>query len=154
MHGSELIFCFFPDRTEWVGFHKIPDFSCSCCVKRMFYSAFVWKCTHMCKHRFGVQLLENPSLCRSTPPPHNWGFKVARFWHRFHSKLTKKKVQKTSLCKLKVKNLFFFVRFKRPPPGGFTSQLWWTHNREKKTTYLNFSPLFFLNLRFVIKKKQ
>ncbi len=29
---------FFPDRTE---FPKIPDFSCSHCVKRVFYSAFV-----------------------------------------------------------------------------------------------------------------
>jgi hypothetical protein len=25
-------------------------------VKRVFYSAFVWKWTYMCKHRFGVQL--------------------------------------------------------------------------------------------------
>ena len=47
-------------------FHKISDFSCSRCVKRVFYSAFVWKCTYMCKHRFGVQLLQNPPLCSST----------------------------------------------------------------------------------------
>ncbi len=54
MHGSELITkcqkVFFSNRTEWCSFHKIPDFSCSCCVKRVFYSAFVWKCTGMCKH--------------------------------------------------------------------------------------------------------
>ncbi len=36
---------------------------CSRCVKRVFYSAFVRKCTDMCKHRFGVQLLQNPPLC-------------------------------------------------------------------------------------------
>jgi hypothetical protein len=35
-------------------------------MKRVFYSAFVWKCTDLCKHRFGVQLLQNPSLCSST----------------------------------------------------------------------------------------
>ncbi len=35
-------------------------------MKRLFYSAFVWKCTDMCKHRFGVQLLQNPPLCRSS----------------------------------------------------------------------------------------
>jgi hypothetical protein len=58
--------CLFSDRNEWCSFHKIPDFSCSHCVKIAFYSAFVWKCIDMCKHRFGVQLLENPPLCRST----------------------------------------------------------------------------------------
>ncbi len=36
------------------------------CVKSVFYSAFVRKCTDMCKHRFVVQLLQNPPLCRST----------------------------------------------------------------------------------------
>ncbi len=36
------------------------------CVKRVFYSAFFRKCTIMCKHRFGVQLLQNPPLCSST----------------------------------------------------------------------------------------
>jgi hypothetical protein len=36
------------------------------CVKRVFYSAFVRKCTYMCKHRFGVQLLQHPPLCSST----------------------------------------------------------------------------------------
>ncbi len=61
--------CFFPDREEWCRFHKIPDFSCCHCVKRVFYSAIVWKCTDMCKHRFGVQLLQNPPLCSST---HCW----------------------------------------------------------------------------------
>jgi hypothetical protein len=35
-------------------------------VKRVFYSAFVRKCPDMCKHRFGVQLLQNPLLCSST----------------------------------------------------------------------------------------
>jgi hypothetical protein len=30
------------------------------------YRSFVWKCTHMCKHRIGVQLLQNPPLCIST----------------------------------------------------------------------------------------
>ncbi len=41
-------------------------------MTRVFYSAFVWKCTYVCKHRFGVQLLQNPPLCSSTvvPPPH------------------------------------------------------------------------------------
>jgi hypothetical protein len=36
------------------------------CVKGVFYSAFVRKCTNKCKHRFGVQLLQNPPLCSST----------------------------------------------------------------------------------------
>jgi hypothetical protein len=40
---SKSFFCF-PDRQEWCSFHKITDFSCSHCVKRLFYSAFVWKC--------------------------------------------------------------------------------------------------------------
>ncbi len=31
----------FRDRTEWYSLHKIPDFLCSCCVKRVFYGAFV-----------------------------------------------------------------------------------------------------------------
>ncbi len=72
MHGSsELIYycqkvCFFPDRTEWCSFHNIPNFSCSSFVKRAFYSAFDWKYTDICKHRFGVQLLQNPPLCCST----------------------------------------------------------------------------------------
>ncbi len=57
---------FFPDRTKWCIFHNIPDFSCNRCVKREFYSALVWKCTDMCKHGFGVQLLQNPPLCSST----------------------------------------------------------------------------------------
>jgi hypothetical protein len=34
--------------------------------ERFFYSAFVWKCTDKIKHRFGVQLLQNPPLCSST----------------------------------------------------------------------------------------
>jgi hypothetical protein len=38
----------------------------SCCVKRVFYSTFVRKCTDMCKHRSGVQLLQNPPFCSST----------------------------------------------------------------------------------------
>jgi hypothetical protein len=29
------------------------------------HGAFVWKCTNMCKHRFGGQLLQNPPLCSS-----------------------------------------------------------------------------------------
>jgi len=45
---------------------KIPDFSCSRCVKRVFYSASFLKCTDMCKHRFGVQLWKNSPLCSST----------------------------------------------------------------------------------------
>ncbi len=57
---------FFSDRTEWCSFHKLPDFSCSRCVKRVFYSAFVWKCTYKCNHRFGVQLFQNPPLWSST----------------------------------------------------------------------------------------
>jgi hypothetical protein len=36
------------------------------CVKRVFYSAFFRKCTDMCKHLFGVQLLPNPPLCSNT----------------------------------------------------------------------------------------
>ena len=60
---------FFPDRTEWCSFHKIPDFSCSHCVKRVFYGASVLKCTDMCKHRFAVQLLKNPPLCSSNTRP-------------------------------------------------------------------------------------
>ncbi len=36
-------------------------------MKRVFSSAFVWKCTDMCKHHhFRVQLLQNPPLCSST----------------------------------------------------------------------------------------
>jgi hypothetical protein len=35
-------------------------------VKRVIYSASVLKCTDVCKHRFGVQLLKNPPLCSST----------------------------------------------------------------------------------------
>ncbi len=58
---------FFHGRTQWFSFfHKIPDFSCSCYVKRVFSSPFVWKCTDMCTHRFGVQLLQNPPLFSST----------------------------------------------------------------------------------------
>jgi hypothetical protein len=37
-------------------------------VKKVIYSAFVLKCADMCKHRFGVQLLQNPPLCSSTSP--------------------------------------------------------------------------------------
>ena len=47
-------------------FHKIPYFSWSCCVKMIFYSAFVWKCIDMCKDRFGVQLMQNSPFCSST----------------------------------------------------------------------------------------
>jgi hypothetical protein len=36
------------------------------CVKRVFYTAFVRKCTDMCKHHFGVQLLQNPPFWSST----------------------------------------------------------------------------------------
>jgi hypothetical protein len=32
----------------------------------VFYSAFIWKFTDVCKHRFGVQLLQNPPLCSNT----------------------------------------------------------------------------------------
>jgi hypothetical protein len=58
--------CFFPDITEICIFHKILGFLCSRCVKRVVYSASLLKCTDMCKHRFGVQLLKNPLLCSST----------------------------------------------------------------------------------------
>jgi hypothetical protein len=47
-------------------FINFQTFMYSRCVKRVFYSAFVRKCTDMCKHRFGVQLLQNPPLCSST----------------------------------------------------------------------------------------
>jgi hypothetical protein len=33
----------------------------------VFNSAFVCTCTYTCKHRFGVQLLQNPPLCSSIP---------------------------------------------------------------------------------------
>jgi hypothetical protein len=39
-----------------------------------FCSAFVWKCTDMCKHRFGVQLLQNPPLRSSTKNRPNAAF--------------------------------------------------------------------------------
>ena len=50
------------DKTEKsdVVFIEFPTFL------SVFSSAFVWKCTDMCKHCFGVQLLLNPSLCSST----------------------------------------------------------------------------------------
>jgi hypothetical protein len=57
---------FFQTEQNDVFFHKIPDLSCNRCVKREFYSALVWKCTDMCKHGFGVQLLQNPPLGSST----------------------------------------------------------------------------------------
>jgi hypothetical protein len=65
-------------------FHKFPDFSCRRCMERVFYSAIVWKCTYMCKHRFGVQLFQNPPLCRSTHFTQRWlckhgGVKVSSF---------------------------------------------------------------------------
>ncbi len=42
--------CFFPDKTEWCSFHKIPDFSSSHCVKGCFI-----------EHLFG-----NAPICVST----------------------------------------------------------------------------------------
>jgi hypothetical protein len=57
---------FFQTEQNHVVFHRIPDFSYSCCVKKVFCSVLVLKCTDMCKHRFGVQLLQNPLLCSST----------------------------------------------------------------------------------------
>jgi hypothetical protein len=48
-------------------FSKISKlFMYSLCVKSVFYSAFVMKCTDMCKHRFEVHLLQNPPLSSST----------------------------------------------------------------------------------------
>jgi hypothetical protein len=54
LRGTSL---FFPDRTEWCSLHKFPDFSC---LEKVFYMAFVCKCTYMSKHRFEVPLLQNP----------------------------------------------------------------------------------------------
>ncbi len=73
--------CFFPDRTEWYTFYKNPDFSCSLGVKRVFYGAFVLKCTEMCKHRFRVQLLQNTPFCSSTFT----NAKENLVWHHFIS---------------------------------------------------------------------
>ncbi len=99
MHGSELIwyvkkFAFFPYRTEWCNFHKFPDFSCSRCVKKVFYSAFVWKCTDVCNHRFGVQLLQNPPLCSSTS---SRGARCKKYLHkeRFHIRKRRQVQQET-----------------------------------------------------------
>jgi hypothetical protein len=49
------------------------------CVKRVFYSAFVEKCIDMCKHRFGVQLLQNPPLCSSTEYDPKQSVKVLQY---------------------------------------------------------------------------
>ncbi len=65
----------FFSRQNRVRLHKIRDFSCSRSEKTLFFcSAFVWKCTDMCKHRFGVQMLQNPPLCRSTKNRPNAAF--------------------------------------------------------------------------------
>ncbi len=75
-HGAEQVIC---HAWFWVNKYNIVKkfvffqteqsdviFMYSRYVKRVFYSAFVRKCTDMCKHRFGVQLLQNPPLCSST----------------------------------------------------------------------------------------
>jgi hypothetical protein len=41
------MFVFFQTEESDIVLQKIPDFSCSCCVTRVIYSAFVWKCTDM-----------------------------------------------------------------------------------------------------------
>jgi hypothetical protein len=56
---------FFQTEQSNILFIKIK-LLCSLSVKRVFYSAFVFKCTEMCKHRFRVQLLQNPPLCSIT----------------------------------------------------------------------------------------
>jgi hypothetical protein len=38
----------FATQKKQESFHKIPDFSCSRCIKRVFNRAFVWKCINMC----------------------------------------------------------------------------------------------------------
>ncbi len=65
MHGSELILSksfFFQTEQSDVVFIKLQTFPCSHYVKRVFYRAYVWKYTEMCKNRFEVQLLQNPPL--------------------------------------------------------------------------------------------
>jgi hypothetical protein len=47
----------------------------------VFYSAFVWKCTYKCKHRFGVPLLQNPPLCSSTITTCDSRKTRSLFWH-------------------------------------------------------------------------
>jgi hypothetical protein len=75
----------------WCGFHKITDFLCSRCVKRLFYSAFVWKCTNVCKHCFGVQLLQNPLLCSSIHEKQQNRRKMSISWKRLNRSLHKQK---------------------------------------------------------------
>jgi hypothetical protein len=68
MHGFDIIFSvkklvlFLTEQSDVV-LIKFLSFSV---FFLLFYSAFVWKCTEMCKHHFGVQLLLNPPLCSST----------------------------------------------------------------------------------------
>ncbi len=63
MHGSE--FCFQTEQSDVV-LIRFQTFYVAIELKKVLYSAFVWKCTDMCKHRFVVQLLQNPPLCSST----------------------------------------------------------------------------------------
>ncbi len=54
---------FFQTDKSDVVFYKIPGFSCSHCVKRVFYSAIVLKCTDMCIVHCASTVLEC-SCCR------------------------------------------------------------------------------------------
>jgi hypothetical protein len=59
---------FFQTGQSDVVFINFQTFHVAVVWKGCFYSAFVWKCTYMCKHRFGVQLFQNSPLCSSTAP--------------------------------------------------------------------------------------
>jgi hypothetical protein len=71
-------FVFFQTEQNDVVFIQIHTFHIAVVVKRVFYSAFVWKCTDMCKYRFRVQLLQNPPLCSS----------VIRYLHKIQERRT------------------------------------------------------------------
>ncbi len=58
--------CFFLTEQSDVVFIKFQTFHVAVVVKRVFYSVFVWKCSDMCKHCYGVQLFQNPPLCSNT----------------------------------------------------------------------------------------
>jgi hypothetical protein len=68
MHGLYNIvkkFVFFQTEQSNIVFINFADFSCSRCVKRVFYSAFVWKCTYMCKHHFVKNKTKYVTMYRS-----------------------------------------------------------------------------------------
>jgi hypothetical protein len=65
-YNTVKTFVFFQTEQSDEVFIKFLTFHVAIVGKGVFYSAFVWKCTYMCKHRFGVQLLQNPPFCSST----------------------------------------------------------------------------------------